>query len=33
MTAVDTVVADALDRAADGFLDLRQVSERLAAEV
>ncbi len=32
MTAVDTVVADALDRAADGFLDLGQVSGRLAAE-
>ena len=32
MAAIDTVVAGALDRAADGFLTLGQVSERLTAE-
>ena len=31
MAAIDTVVAGALDRAADGFLTLGQVSERLTA--
>jgi hypothetical protein len=32
MAAIDTVVAGALDRAADGFLTLGQVSDRLTAE-
>ena len=32
MAAIDTVVAGALDRAADGFLTLGQVSERLTAD-
>ena len=32
MAAIDTVVADALDRAADGFVTLGQVSERLTVE-
>jgi hypothetical protein len=32
MAAIDTVVADALDRATDGYLTLGQVSERLTAE-
>ena len=32
MAAIDTVVADTLDRATDGFLTYAQVSERLTAE-
>ena len=32
MAAIDTVVADALDRAIDGCLTLGQVSEQLTAE-
>ena len=32
MAVIDPVVADALDRASDGFLTLGQVSERLTAE-
>jgi hypothetical protein len=32
LAAIDTVVADALDHATDGFLSFAQVSERLTAE-